>query len=135
MREHPGAVGRILPRLVGAAVLLVALAPATAFAHGLSGEFFAVVTSAILVLHTAAIAGAILCLRSRRSWSVAGSAVLVAAVASIAWWLGFWQLAKTAATATEAGGWLLWIWLLAPLVLLVLSGAWLVLRHYSQRAV
>ena len=77
MGERSGGLGRILLRSAGAGAALVVLAPATASAHGLPVEFFIVATTVIVVLHTASITGAILCLRSRRSWRVAGVAVLL----------------------------------------------------------
>jgi len=121
--------------LLGAGAGLAALAPVTAFAHGFSDEFVTVVTSAILVLHTASIAGAILCLRSRRSWLVAGVAVLIAAAGSVALWLGFVKLVRLAAEERVDFEWLFWVWVLAPFALLVLSIAWLVWRRYLKRAV
>ncbi len=134
MHERSGGLGRVLLRSVAAGAALSVLAPTTASAHGLPGEFFVVATSVILVLHTASIAGAILCLRRRRSWLVAGVAVLIAAVAAIVWWLGFLQLFRSAAAARVDWEWLLWTWLLTPVAVLVLSGASLLLRPYLKQA-
>ena len=134
MRGRSGGMNRLVLWLLGAGAGLTALAPATASAHGFSDEFFAVVTSAILVLHTASIAGAILCLRRRRSWPVAGVAVLIAAAASVALWQGFMKLAQLLSEQRVDFVWLLWVWVLAPFALLVLSIAWLVWRRYLKRA-
>jgi hypothetical protein len=135
MRDRSVGINRVLPRLFGAGASLTTLAPTTASAHGFSDEFVAVVTSAILVLHTAAIAGAILCLRRRRSWPVAGVVVLIAAAASVALWLGFVKLARLAAEERVDLEWLFWVWVLAPFALLVLSVVGLVCRRYLKRAV
>jgi|SRR6476661_8064332 hypothetical protein len=130
MRDRASGMSRILLRLLGAGTGLTALAPATASAHGVSDEFIAVVTSAILILHTASIAGAILCLRRRRSWPIAGVAVLIAAAASVVLWLGFVKFARLVPEQRMDFVWLLWVWLFAPFVLLVLSVAGLVWRRY-----
>jgi hypothetical protein len=135
MRDRCGGMNPIWRRLLGAGAGLAALAPVTAFAHGFSDEFVTVVTSAILVLHTASIAGAILCLRRRRSWPIAGVSVLIAAAASVALWLGFVKLAQLLAGERVDFEWLLWVWLLAPFALLVVSIAWLLWRRYLKRAV
>ena len=134
MYERSGGLGRISLRLVAAGAGVVVLAPA-AFAHGLSGEFLAVLSSGIVVLHAASIVGAILCLRRRRSWPVAGVALLAGAAAAIAWWFGFLRFAKSATAATMDWERLFWVWFLAPFVVLALSAAGLALRHYSKRAV
>lgn len=135
MRERFGGMGRSLLRLVGAGACLAALAPATALAHGLSDEFVVAVTTAIVVLHTASIAGAIFCLRRRRSWPAAGVALLVGVAAATAWWFGFLRFAKSAMAATMDWERLFWVWFLAPFVVLALSAAGLALRRYSKRAV
>ena len=134
MYGRSGSLGRVALRSFAAGAALAVLTPTTASAHGLPGEFFVVATSVILVLHTASIAGAILCLRRRRSWLVAGVAVLIAAVAAIVWWLGFLQLAKSAAAARADWEWLLWTWILTPFAVFVLSGAVALSRHYLKRA-
>jgi hypothetical protein len=128
-------MGRTSLRLFGAGAGLAALAPATALAHGLSDEFVAAVTTVIVALHTASIAGAIFCLRRHRSWPVAALAVLVGAAAAIAWWFGFLKFAKSPAAATLDWELLFWVWLLAPFAVLVLSGGGLLLRHYTKRAI
>ena len=134
MCERSGGFGRMLLRLVAAGTGVVVLGPA-ASAHGLSGEFLVVLSSGTVVLHTASIVGAILCLRRRRSWPLAGVALLVGAAAAIAWWFGFLRFARSATAATMDWERLFWVWFLAPFVVLALSAAGLALRHYSKRAV
>ena len=63
------------------------------------------------------------------------SRVLVAAAVETAWVALVLAIYESPAAITAASIWLFSFWLLAPFVLLVLSCASLLVRHYSKRAV